>query len=193
MPGEEETWGSSASVTCRYKSPEMNWTKDQGLSSRFKMWKEEVKWILKVAFKDKNKECKAKNHRVMGRPQREKPHSSVLFTERGSNGKDCKFKKTPKDSWICFTFTINPLVNYYIARDEFFRCNQGNQPVEEYLTKLQRLTDLMDYPDDGITVYQLLFDKMVTGLSDAHLIQKLYKEGKGLIIEKALHHQDICS
>ena len=55
----------------------------------------------------------------------------------------------PKDYWICFTFAINLLVTYYTARIEFFRCNQGNQPVEEYLTQLQRLTNLMDYPDDG--------------------------------------------
>ena len=53
--------------------------------------------------------------------------------------------------------------------------------------QLQRLTELMDYPDDGITVNQLLLDKMVIGLNDAHLRQKLYKEGKDLTMEKALH------
>ena len=42
----------------------------------------------------------------------------------------------------------------------------------------------MDYPNDGITMDQLLLDKMVTGLNDAHLRQKLYKEGKDLITEK---------
>ena len=66
----------------------MNWTRHQGLSSRFKVWNQEVTSILKAAFKDKNEEFKAK--------------------------------------------TI------------------VNQPLEEYLTQLQRLTDLMDYPDDGL-------------------------------------------
>ena len=55
----EQTSEFSASATYRYKVPEMDWTKDQGLSSRIKVWKVEVKWILKVAFKDKNKELKA--------------------------------------------------------------------------------------------------------------------------------------
>ena len=59
MSGEEETSRSSASAACRYKIPEMNWTKDEGLSSRFKMWKKEVKWVLKVALKDKTEEFKA--------------------------------------------------------------------------------------------------------------------------------------
>ena len=45
----------------------------------------------------------------------------------------------------------------------------------------------MNYPDDDITVNQLLLDKMVTGLNDAHLGQKLYEEGKDLTMEKALH------
>ena len=59
MSGEEETSRSSASATYRHKIPEMNWTKDQGLSSRFKVWKEEVEWILKVAFNGKNEDFKA--------------------------------------------------------------------------------------------------------------------------------------
>ena len=97
-----------------------------------------------------------------------------------------KFKK-PKDYWTCFAFTINPQVSYYKPRDEFFRCSQGNQPGEEYLIQMQRLTDLTDYPDDTITVDQFLFHKMVTGLNDAHHRQKLYKEGKDLTMEKASH------
>ena len=52
--------------------------------------------------------------------------------------------------------------------------------------QLQQLTDLMDYQDDGITVDQLLLDKIVTGLNNVHLRQKLYKEGKDLTMEKAL-------
>ena len=60
MSGEKKTSGSSASATHWYKMPEMNWTKDQGLSNRFKAWIEEVEWILKVAFKDKTEEFKAK-------------------------------------------------------------------------------------------------------------------------------------
>ena len=110
----------------------------------------------------------------MGWSQREKPHLSVPIYRKGTQGKESKFKE-PKDYWACFKFTINSLVNYYTAQDEFFRCNQGNQPVKEYLMQLQRLTDLMKYPNDGITVNQLLLDKMVTSLNDAHLRQTLCK------------------
>ena len=53
--------------------------------------------------------------------------------------------------------------------------------------QLQRLTNLMGYPDGGILVDQVLFDKIVTCMNDAQLRQKLYKEGKGLTMEKALH------
>ena len=56
MSGKDETSRSSASTACRYKIPEMNWTNDQGLSSRFKVWKEEVNWVLKAAFKDMNED-----------------------------------------------------------------------------------------------------------------------------------------
>ena len=45
----------------------------------------------------------------------------------------------------------------------------------------------MDYPNNGITVDLLLLGKMVTGLNDAHLRQKWYKEGKDLTMEMALH------
>ena len=99
----------------------------------------------------------------------------------GPNGKYCQFKKS-KD--YLFTFTINPLFSYYTARDEFFRCNQGNWPVEEYLMPLQRLTDLMDYPNDGNTVDQFLLDKMITSINDAQLRQKLYKDSKDLTMEE---------
>ena len=51
---------------------------------------------------------------------------------------------------------------------------------------MQILTDLTDYPNDGITVDQLLLDKMVTSLNDTHPRQKLYKEGKDLTMEKTL-------
>ena len=60
-------------------------------------------------------------------------------------------------------------------------------------TNLQRLTDLMDNLDDGITVDQLLMDKMVTGLNDSHLRQKLYKVGEDLAMEKALPTIRICA
>ena len=60
MSGEEQNSGSSASGAYRNKIPEINWTKDQCLSSRFKVCKEEVKWILKVNFKNKTEQFKAK-------------------------------------------------------------------------------------------------------------------------------------
>ena len=44
----------------------------------------------------------------------------------------------------------------------------------------------MDYPDDVITVDWLLLDKMVTSLNDAHLRQKLYKDGEDPSMEKGL-------
>ena len=43
----------------------------------------------------------------------------------------------------------------------------------------------MDYPNDSITVNQLLLDKLVTGLNNAPLRQKLYKEGQDL-------EKDLC-
>ena len=186
MPGEEKTSRSSASATHRYKIPEMNWTKDQGLSNRFKVWKEDVKWILKVAFKDKTEEFKAEIIQLWAGHKGRSLIHQYLSTEKGSDGKDCKFKKL-KDYWTCFEFVINQVVSHYTVRDELFRCIQGNQPVEEYLTQQQRLTDLMDYTDGGITADQLLLDKMVTGVKDAHLRQKLYQEGKDLTMEKAVH------
>ena len=164
----------------------MNWTKDQGLSSRFKVWKEKDDWILKVTFKEKNEGFKAKTIGIWAGHQGRSLIYQYLSPEKGPSSKDCMFKES-KDYWTCFTFTINLLVNYYTARDEFFRCNQGIQSVEEYLTQLQRLTHLVDYPNDSITMNQLLLDKMVTGLNDAHLRKKLYKEAKGLTMEKALH------
>ena len=179
MYGEEETSGSSASVTHRYKIPEMNLTKDQGLSSRFKVWKEEVEWILKVAFKDKNEEFKAETIGLWAGHKGTSLIHQYLSTEKGLDSKDHKFKK-PKDYWTCFAFAIHPLVSFYTIRDEFFRWNQQNGSVEEYLTQLQRLTDLMDYADYGIILDQLLMDKVVISLSDAHLPQKLYKKVKTL-------------
>ena len=144
LSDEEETSGSSASATHRYKVSEMNWTKDQGLVSRFKVRKEEVEWILKVAFKDKNEVFKAETIGLWAGHKGRSFIHQYMSTEKGPNSKGCKFKK-PKDYWTYFTFAINPLVSYHTARDEFFRCNKGNQQVEEYLTQLQRLIELMDY------------------------------------------------
>ena len=133
MSGEEETSRSSDSAACRYKIPEKNWTKDHGLPSKFKVWKIEVEWILKAAFKDKNKEFKVK---IIGLWAGHKGRSLIheyLSTEKGPDSKNCKFKK-PKDYWTSFAFAINPLVSYYTIRDKVFRCNQGKWLVEEYLT-----------------------------------------------------------
>ena len=118
---EEASGGSSASATCRYKIPEMNWTKE---FSRFKVWKEEVKWILNIAFKDKNGEFKAKIIGLWAGHEGRSLMHQYLSTEKGPDDKDCQLKK-PKDYWTCFAFTINLLVSYYTVRDEFFRCNQG--------------------------------------------------------------------
>ena len=92
MSGEEKTSGSSASATHRYKIAEMNWTKDQGLSSIFKVLKEEVEWILKVAFKDRNEEFKAE---IIGLWTGQEGRSLIhqyLSTEKEPDDKDCQFK-----------------------------------------------------------------------------------------------------
>ena len=120
MSGEEETNRSSALATCRYKILEINWTRIQGLSSRFKVWKEEVMWILKVAFKDRNEEFKAKTKGLWAGHEGSSLIHQYLSTEKGPKSKGCKIKKS-KDYWTCFAFTIKPLISYYAAKDEFFR------------------------------------------------------------------------
>ena len=165
----------AASASFIDKGPTMDWSTDENLYSRFKMWKQRCELLFTgpMAKIDEEIQCK---HLLYWAGE----HGLELFNSWGLSADE---QKKLENYWTKFENYVKPHSNELIAAWELHNLRQGTLSLEEFIAKLRILVKEANYPSEHHD--RFLRDFLVLGMNSDHVRKECFKEGNALTFSKA--------
>jgi len=165
----------AASASFIDKGPNMDWSTDENLYSRFKMWKQRCELLFTgpMAKIDEEIQCK---HLLYWAGE----HGLELFNSWGLSADE---QKKLENYWKKFENYVKPHSNELIAAWELYNLRQGTLSLEEFIAKLRILVKEANYPSEHHD--RFLRDFLVLGMNSDHVRKECFKEGNALTFSKA--------
>ena len=153
----------------------MDWSTDENLYSRFKMWKQRCELLFTgpMAKIDEEIQCK---HLLYWAGE----HGLELFNSWGLSADE---QKKLENYWKKFENYVKPHSNELIAAWELHNLRQGTLSLEEFIAKLRILVKEANYSSEHHD--RFLRDFLVLGMNSDHVRKECFKERNALTFSKA--------
>ena len=156
------------------KGPSMDWSTDDNLYSRFKMWKQRCELLFTGPMvKIDEVQCK---HLLYWSGE----HGMELFNSWDLSADD---QKKLKNYWERFENYVKPHSNELIAAWELHNLRQGTLSLEEFIAKLRILVKEANYPAEHHD--RFLRDFLVLGMNSNRVRKDCFKKGNTLSFNEA--------
>ena len=157
------------------KGPSMDWTADEGLYSRYKMWKQRCELLFSGPMNETDEPVKCK-YLLYWAGER----GLELFNSWGLSDDQ---EKVLKNYWDNFEAFIKPQSNELMAAWELNQTKQDNLSLEEFITKLRTLVKEANYLQEQQD--RFLRDYLVIGMNSDKVRKECLKIGNDLTFAKA--------
>ena len=157
------------------KGPSIDWSTDENLYSRFKMWKQRCELLFTGPMGKIDEEVKCK-------------HLLYWSGERGIelfNSWDLSAEQEKKldNYWERFENFVKPHSNELIAAWELYNLRQGTLSLEEFIARLRILLKEANYPVEHNE--RFLRDFLVLGMNSDRVRKDCFKVGNALTFKEA--------
>ncbi|CAB4020756.1 Retrovirus-related Pol poly from transposon, partial [Paramuricea clavata] len=157
------------------KGPSIDWSTDDNIYGRFKMWKQRWELLLTGPMATMSEEVKCK-HLLYWSGER----GMELFNSWDLSAED---QKKLVNYWEKFENYAKPHSNELLAVWELHNLRQGMLSLEDFITKLRILIKEANYPAEHYD--RFLRDFLVLGINSDRVRKDCFKEGNTLTFSKA--------
>lgn len=157
------------------KGPVMDWSTDEGLYSRFKIWKQQCELLFTGPLVKLEEAVKCKYLLFWSGRQ-----GLELFNSWDLSEDEQKLLENYFDRFENF---VKPHSNELMAAWELYNLKQGTLSLEEFIAKLRLLVKEANYPTDH--QQRFLRDFLVFGMNSHRVRRDCLKEGNSLTFQKA--------
>ena len=178
--------------------PKLNWTRDNQMYERYKIWKKKVEFIFCSALADSTPKQLVSYLKYwmgdQGIPLIEKwestgklDYSNAEETPATEDGRRRLLSSGYKVQtyWDLLDEEFKPKGNKLISIIELWtRSKQGDKPLNQWLTQVYNLVNICKYPEDSTD--RIIRDVLIVGCNSNHARDRIIRQGEAITLNQVL-------
>ena len=178
--------------------PKLNWTRDNQMYERYRIWRKKVEFIFCSALADSTPKQLVSYLKYwmgdQGIPLIEKwestgklDYSNAEETPATEGGRrrilSSGYKVQPY--WILLDEEFKPKGNKLLSIIELWtRSKQGDKPLNQWLTQVYNLVNICKYPEDSTD--RIIRDVLIVGCNSNHARDKIIRQGEAITLNQVI-------
>ena len=178
--------------------PKLNWTRDNQMYERYRVWKKKVEFIFCSALADSTPKQLVSYLKYwmgdQGIPLIEKwestgklDYSNAEETPATEGGRRRILSSGYKVQtyWDLLDEEFKPKGNKLLSIIELWtRSKQGDKPLNQWLTQIYNLVNICKYPEDSID--RIIRDVLIVGCNSNHARDKIIRQGEAITLNQVI-------
>ena len=178
--------------------PKLNWTRDNQMYERYRIWKKKVEFIFCSALADSTPKQLVSYLKYwmgdQGIPLIEKwestgklDYSNAKETPATEGGRRKALSSGYKVQtyWDLLDEEFKPKGNKLLSIIELWtRSKQGDKPLNQWLTQIYNLVNICKYPEDSTD--RIIRDVLIVGCNSNHARDKIIRQGEAVTLNEVI-------
>ena len=178
--------------------PKLNWTRDNQMYERYRVWKKKVEFIFCSALADSTPKQLVSYLKYwmgdQGIPLIEKweskgklDYSNAKETPATEGGRRRALSSGYKVQtyWDLLDEEFKPKGNKLLSIIELWTCSkQGDKPLNQWLTQIYNLVNICKYPEDSTD--RIIRDVLIVGCNSNHARDKIIRQGEAVTLNQVI-------
>ena len=178
--------------------PKLDWTRDNQMYERYRIWKKKVEFIFCSALADSNPKQLVSYLKYwmgdQGIPLIEKwestgklDYSNAKETPATEGGRRRALSSGYKVQtyWDLLDEEFKPKGNKLLSIIELWtRSKQGDKPLNQWLTQIYNLVNICKYPEDSTD--RIIRDVLIVGCNSNHARDKIIRQGEAVTLNEVI-------
>ena len=178
--------------------PKLNWTRDNQMYERYRVWKKKVEFIFCSALSDSTPKQLVSYLKYwmgdQGIPLIEKwestgklDYSNAEETPATEGGRRRTLSSGYKVQtyWHLLDEEFKPKGNKLLSIIELWtRSKQGDKPLNQWLTQVYNLVNICKYPEDSTD--RIIRDVLIVGCNSNHARDKIIRQGEAITLNQVI-------
>ena len=178
--------------------PKLDWTRDNQMYERYRIWKKKVEFIFCSALADSTPKQLVSYLKYwmgdQGIPLIEKwestgklDYSNAKETPATEGGRRRALSSGYKVQtyWDLLDEEFKPKGNKLLSIIELWtHCKQGDKPLNQWLTQIYNLVNICKYPEDSTD--RIIRDVLIVGCNSNHVRDKIIRQGEAVTLNEVI-------
>ena len=178
--------------------PKLNWTRDNQMYERYRVWKKKVEFIFCSALADSTPKQLVSYLKYwmgdQGIPLIEKWESTGKLdysnaeetpTTEGGRRRILSSGYKVQTYWDLLDEEFKPKGNKLLSIIELWtRSKQGDKPLNQWLTQVYNLVNICKYPEDSTE--RIIRDVLIVGCNSNHARDKIIRQGEAITLNQVI-------
>ena len=178
--------------------PKLDWTRDNQMYERYRIWKKKVEFIFCSALADSTPKQLVSYLKYwmgdQGIPLIEKWESTGKLdysnsretpATEGGRGKTLLSGYKLQTYWDLLDEEFKPKGNKLLSIIELWtRSKQGDKPLNQWLTQIYNLVNICKYPEDSTD--RIIRDVLIVGCNSNHARDKIIRQGEAVTLNEVI-------
>ena len=178
--------------------PKLDWTRDNQMYERYRIWKKKVEFIFCSALADSTPKQLVSYLKYwmgdQGIPLIEKWESTGKLdysnsretpATEGGRGKTLSSGYKLQTYWDLLDEEFKPKGNKLLSIIELWtRSKQGDKPLNQWLTQIYNLVNICKYPEDSTD--RIIRDVLIVGCNSNHARDKIIRQGEAVTLNEVI-------
>ena len=169
--------------------PKLNWTRDNQMYERYRVWKKKVEFIFCSALADSTPKQLVSYLKYwmgdQGIPLIEKWESTGKLDYSNAEEAPLSSGYRVQTYWDLLDEEFKPKGNKLISIIELWtRSKQGDKPLNQWLTQVYNLVNICKYPENSTD--RIIRDVLIVGCNSNHARDRIIRQGEAITLNQVL-------
>ena len=169
--------------------PKLDWTRDNQMYERYRVWKKKVEFIFCSALADSTPKQLVSYLKYwmgdQGIPLIEKWESTGKLDYSSAEEDTLSSGYKVQTYWDLLDEEFKPKGNKLISIIELWtRSKQGDKPLNQWLTQVYNLVNICKYPEDSTD--RIIRDVLIVGCNSNHARDKIIRQGEAVTLNQVI-------
>ena len=169
--------------------PKLNWTRDNQMYERYRVWKKKVEFIFCSALADSTPKQLVSYLKYwmgdQGIPLIEKWESTGKLDYSSAEEDTLSSGYKVQTYWDLLDEEFKPKGNKLISIIELWtRSKQGDKPLNQWLTQVYNLVNICKYPENSTD--RIIRDVLIVGCNSNHARDRIIRQGEAITLNQVL-------
>ena len=169
--------------------PKLNWTRDNQMYERYRVWKKKVEFIFCSALADSTPKQLVSYLKYwmgdQGIPLIEKWESTGKLDYSSAEEDTLSSGYRVQTYWDLLDEEFKPKGNKLISIIELWtRSKQGDKPLNQWLTQVYNLVNICKYPENSTD--RIIRDVLIVGCNSNHARDRIIRQGEAITLNQVL-------
>ena len=169
--------------------PKLNWTRDNQMYERYRVWKKKVEFIFCSALADSTPKQLVSYLKYwmgdQGIPLIEKWESTAKLDYSSEEEDTLSSGYRVQTYWDLLDEEFKPKGNKLLSIIELWtRSKQGDKPLNQWLTQVYNLVNICKYPENSTD--RIIRDVLIVGCNSNHARDRIIRQGEAITLNQVL-------